>query len=115
MTASADAATALGQVLTRVFGIDKRKGGSELLGATSCGFYGSAALADPNYGLNLFTPANVPALAGIAGATTSTNAAGSIITTPSAPRSWLSWPPSTSRVRGGRRGIHRVLRPRLPW
>ena len=80
MTASADAATALGQVLTRVFGIDKRKGGSEVLAATSCGFYGAAALADPNYGLNLFTPANVPALAGIAGATTSTDAAGTTIT-----------------------------------
>lgn len=80
MGAAADAATALGQVLTRVFGIDKRKGGSEVLAATSCGFYGSSALADPSYGLNLFTPANVPALAGIAGAATSTDAGGNTIT-----------------------------------
>jgi hypothetical protein len=80
MTASADAASALGQILSRVLGLDKRKGASNVLLATSCGFYGSSALADPSYGLNLFTPANVPALAGIAGATTSTDAGGNTIT-----------------------------------
>jgi hypothetical protein len=55
-------------------------GPAEVLAATSCGFYGSSALADPSYGLNLFTPANVPALAGIAGAATSTDAGGNTIT-----------------------------------
>jgi len=80
MTASADAASALGKILSRVFGLDNRKGGSSVLTATSCGFYGSSALADPSYGLNLFTPANVPDLAGIAGATTSTDAGGNAIT-----------------------------------
>jgi hypothetical protein len=54
-----------------MFGIDGRKGGSNVLNATSCGFYGSSALADPSYGLNLFTPASVPDLAGMAGQATS--------------------------------------------
>jgi len=80
MNAAADGASALGQVLSRVFGLSNRKGGAEVLAATSCGFYGAAALADPNYGLNLFTPANVPALATMAAATSSTDAGGNTIT-----------------------------------
>jgi len=79
-TASADAATALGHVLTRVFASTSARA------LRGCWLRRAAASTDPrrwripNYGLNLFTPANVPALAGIAGATTSTDAAGSIIT-----------------------------------
>ena len=109
MTAAADGATALGNILTRVFGIDKRKGGSEVLGTTSCGFYGAAALADPNYGLNLFTPANVPALAGIAAATTSTDGAGNTITNTFSTQELALLAAFYQSGAACGRGVHRVL------
>jgi hypothetical protein len=76
MTASADAANALSATMSRLFGLGTRAASSNVLTATNCGFYGSSALADPSYGPNLFTPANIAGLSGIAGAATSTDANG---------------------------------------
>jgi len=113
MTASADAATALGQVLTRVFGIDKRKA------APSCWVRRAAASTDPRAGgsqlrLNLFTPATSPPWR-------ASPAPRPRPTPPGASSPHLQHPGVGSPGRllpvgaGWRRGIHRVLRPRLPW
>jgi hypothetical protein len=62
MTAASDAANALGRAMASVFKTDERKGGQLLSTNAGCAFYGNSALADPNYGRTLFTPANIGAL-----------------------------------------------------
>jgi hypothetical protein len=48
--------------MASVFKTDERKGGQLLNTNAGCAFYGNSALADPNYGRTLFTPANIGAL-----------------------------------------------------
>jgi hypothetical protein len=61
-TAASDAANAISEAFANIFNTSARKGGQQLMTNAGCGFYGNSALADPNYGTSLFTPANIPAL-----------------------------------------------------
>jgi hypothetical protein len=56
---TSDAANALAQAMSSLFGTNTRKGGSQTLASASCAFYGNTAYADPNYGASLFNPNNI--------------------------------------------------------
>lgn len=64
MSAASDAANALAQAFANLMGTNVRKGSAALQTSAGCAFYGNAALADPNYGANLFNPNNITALTG---------------------------------------------------
>jgi hypothetical protein len=65
MSNASDAANSLSQVFSGLFGTKARKGASKMMVDAGCAFYGNIALADPNYGTKLFTPAQIPSLAGL--------------------------------------------------
>ncbi len=62
LTASSEAANSLADAMGEVFANQQRKGSQQLMTSAGCGFFGNSALADPNYGAQLFNPANIPAL-----------------------------------------------------
>jgi hypothetical protein len=63
MSNTATAAQNLSALFGGMFGLAGRKGANNITTNATCGFMGDAPLTDPNYGINLFTPANIPALA----------------------------------------------------
>ncbi len=62
LQAASSTAIALSQAMAGVLGTDVRKGSSQLANSAGCAFAPNAALADPNYGANLFDPTKVSAL-----------------------------------------------------
>jgi|GEM_PF-1607542 len=64
-TGANNLATALGPT----FNLAARKGASQLATTAGCGFFGNTALANPNYGLSLFTAAQIPAITNMFSAT----------------------------------------------
>lgn len=64
MTAASEAANDLTTAMSSVLGTSTRKGASEMLNSAGCGLFANSDLADPTFGTNLFTAANIPALSG---------------------------------------------------
>lgn len=62
LAASSDAANSLQAAMSPVFDTANRKGAAQLSTSAGCAFYGNSALADPNYGTQLFDPTKIAAL-----------------------------------------------------
>ena len=62
MTNAADGAIAISNAMSGVLGTTGRKGASAMMNSVGCALYGNAAVTDPTFGANLFTPGSISQL-----------------------------------------------------